>query len=171
LLAETVPLLHDPEAIVRRAALLAVGPATDDSDVVVEDEVLFPWLHDPDGEVRELCAAALRSRGLTDDQVALAARLASPHPADRLQLLLDLRSANGAVRDPGPWLERLSRDPDPAVRAGAVRVCFETRLALTEWANHLAAADPDPTVRRLAEYYRGLASAIGQTSHSDSPAK
>jgi hypothetical protein len=166
LAAETAPLLDDPDAAVRRAALLAVGPAADDGPPAVDDESLFRFLHDADAEARELCATALRSRGLDDVQVGLATKLASPDPADRLRLLLDLRSAGESIRDPGPWLERLSRDADPAVRAGAVRVGFEARLGFAGWADRLAAADPDPTVRRLAGYYRGLA-AVLQTSGDD----
>jgi hypothetical protein len=159
---EAAPLLDDPDAAVRLAAMLAVGPNTGDGPPAVDDETLFKWLHDPDAEVRELCASALRSRGLEDDLIALAEKLTSPDPADRLRLLLDLRSAGETVRDPGPWLERLGRDPDPAVRAGAVRVGFESRLVFAGWADQLADADPDPTVRRLAGYYRGLSAAVKQ---------
>ena len=60
--------------------------------------------------------------------------------------------------DPEPWLERLSRDPDPAVRAGAARVAVEVaaerRLPVPVWVARLADADPDPTVRRIAGFYR-----------------
>ena len=163
---EAAPRLDDPDAGVRRAAMLVVGPTAEDGPPIVDDESLFKYLHDADAEVRDLCASALRSRGLDDEQVALATKLASPDPSDRLRLLLDLRSAGEAVRDPGPWLERLSRDADPAVRAGAVRVGYETRLAFAGWADKMAVADPDPTVRRLAGYYRGLAT-IRQASADD----
>ena len=60
LLESVVGLLRDPAVEVRRAAILAVGPA----DQVVRDEGLLPSLHDPDAEVRRLTEEALRGRGL-----------------------------------------------------------------------------------------------------------
>jgi hypothetical protein len=166
LLADVVPLLNDPEPEVRRAAMLAVGPAPEGTAPVVGDEELFRWLHDPDPEVRDLCEAALSTRGLDAAQVQLARQLAAPDAAERLKLLVDLQLAGEAVRDVGPWLERLSRDPDPAVRLGAARVAFERRLLFAGWLDRMAEADPDPTVRRWAGYYRGLSAAIKQTGFS-----
>jgi HEAT repeat protein len=157
-----VPLLSDPDAEVRRAAMLTVGPAGDGSHPVVGNEELFRWLHDRDPEVRELCGDALKTRGLDAEQVHLARQLTHPDPAERLKLLVDLRFAGEAVKDPGPWLERLSRDPDPAVRLGAARVAFESRLLFAGWLDRLADQDPDPTVRRWAGYYRGLSATVKQ---------
>jgi hypothetical protein len=161
--AEVPPLLNDAEAEVRRAAMLAVGPALEDGNPVVGDEELFRWLHDPDADVRDLCQAALMSRGLDAAQIQLARQLTDPNPAERLKLLVDLRWAGAAVRDPGPWLERLSRDPDPAVRLGAARVAFECRLVFAGWLDRLATQDPDPTVRRWSGYYRDRSAAVRQT--------
>ena len=82
---------------------------------------------------------------------------AHPEPGERLKLLLDLRYDDD-VADPEPWLERLARDPEPAVRAGAARVAVEVsadrRLAVPVWVGRLADADPDPTVRRVADHFR-----------------
>ncbi len=162
LTADVVPLLNDPEPEVRRAAMLAVGPAPEGTAPVVGDEELFRWLHDPDPVVRDLCEAALKTRGLDAAQVQLARQLAAPDSAERLRLLVDLQRAGDAVRDVGPWLERLSRDPDPAVRLGAARVAFERRLLFAGWLDRMADADPDPTVRRWAGYYRGRSAAVKQ---------
>src|SRR4051812_24384100 len=63
--------LTDESAEVRRAAVLAVGPVPDGKAPLVPDDDLFPRLHDPDKEVRELAATALRGRGLADIQVQL----------------------------------------------------------------------------------------------------
>ena len=160
--AEVVPLLDDPDAEVRRAAMLAVGPADETAAAVIDDEALFRWLHDPDPEVRELCGTALRTRGLDAEQVLLARQLTHPDPGQRLKLLLDLPTAGDAVRDPGPWLERLSRDPDPAVRLGAARAGCEYKLTFAGWMDRLADQDADPTVRRWAGYYRRQAAAVRQ---------
>lgn len=154
--ADLVPLLAAPEAEVRRAALFAIGPATDD-EPVIGDEDLFRWLHDPDGGVRAVCHDALVSRGRTETEISLGRRLCDPDPNERLKLLLDLRY-DDEVADPEPWLERLGRDPEPAVRAGAARVAAESaaerRQAVPVWVGRLADADPDPTVRRVAGFYR-----------------
>ncbi len=160
--AEVAPLLDDPSPEVRRAAILAVGPPSDESPV--EDEALFRCLHDADPEVRNLCESALQARGLSPEQLTLARKLSDPEPSERLRLLLDLRWPGDAVRDPGPWLERLSRDADPAVRAGALRVAFECHVSFGAWATRLADGDPDPTVRRLAGYYRTQAAEVRQAS-------
>lgn len=153
---DLLPLLAAPEPEVRRAALFAVGAATED-EPVIGDEELFRWLHDPDAEVRRVCADALVSRGRTEPEIALGRRLTHPDPTERLGLLLDLRYDHD-VADPEPWLERLSRDSDPAVRAGAARVAVEVavdrRLLIPPWVSRLADADPVPTVRMVAGYFR-----------------
>jgi hypothetical protein len=153
--AELLPLLGAPEPEVRRAALFAVGPASDDPPVIADEE-LCRWLHDPDEGVRRVCLDALVSRGRTDGEIALGRRLADPAAAGRLRLLADLRY-DDEVADPEPWLERLSRDPDPGVRAGAARVMVEVAAdrgrEVPGWVGRLAEADPEPAVRRVAGYY------------------
>ena len=153
---DLLPLLNAAEPEVRRAALFAVGPATAD-EPVIGDEELFRWLHDPDDGVRKVCNDALVSRGRTEPEIALGRRLTDPDPRERLELLRDLRFDDD-VADPEPWLERLSRDADPAVRAGAARTAVEVssqrRVPAPTWVGRLADADPDPTVRRIARFFR-----------------
>ncbi|MCZ2344489.1 MAG: hypothetical protein LC104_22250 [Bacteroidales bacterium] len=153
LVEEVLPLLTDATVEVRRAAVLVAGPAPDPTHAVAP-EALFPCLHDDDAEVRELATSALKSRGLDAMQIELARKLCSPETRDRLQLLLDLALETQAIPDPGPWLERLSRDPEPAVRAATARVALERQLSYTAWLDRLAESDPDATVRRLAAWYR-----------------
>ena len=153
--ADVVPLLDDPAADVRRAAMAAVGPAGGTEVVGTED--LFRWLNDADAEVRMLCEAALNTRGLDPDQIDAGRRLTHPEAGERLKLLLALQRGRGTTfADPGPWLERLSRDPDPAVRAGAARVGYESRLRFGGWLDRLT-ADPDATVARIAAFHKGQA--------------
>ena len=153
--AELPPLLSDPDAVVRRAALFAVASA--DGEPLITDEELFRWLHDPDEGVRKACRDALVSRDRTEAEIGLGRRLTDPDPGERLKLLLDLRYDDD-VADPEPWLERLSRDPEPAVRAAAARVAVELtgdrRQACPAWVGRVADTDPDPTVRRVAGYFR-----------------
>jgi HEAT repeat protein len=163
--AELVPLLADGDAGVRLAALLAVGPVTEDAPAVVGPEAVFPLLHDADAEVRALATDVLRGRGLSLAQLSLARQLTHPDPAERLRLLTDLTRTE-TVKDAGPWLERLSRDADPAVRLGAARVACELELEFTGWLDRLAASDPDGTVRRWAGYYQRQCAAVRQTGHA-----
>jgi hypothetical protein len=154
---EVIPLLADPSAEVRSAALVAAA-MPGDGEPLISDEDLFRWLHDPDDRVRTVCLSALVSRDRTEEEIALGRRLTNPDPRERLMLLLDLRYGD-ELADPEPWLERLSRDIDPAVRAGAARsaveIRAERRLGYPAWVDRVAETDPDPTVRRVTAYFRG----------------
>lgn len=156
--AEVVPLLASPEPALRSASLFVVA-GTPESDQVLGDDELFKWLHDPDAGVRRVCHDALVTRDRTDVEIALGRRLTHPEPSERLKLLLDLRYDHD-LADPEPWLERLSRDPDPAVRVGAARVMVELtrgrRQPFPIWVGRVADTDLHPTVRSVAGYYRGL---------------
>jgi hypothetical protein len=156
---EVVPLLNDPDAEVRRAAMAAVGPAG--ARAVIETEELFHWLNDPDPEVRLVCEAALFTRGLDADHIDAGRKITHPDASERLTLLTDLQRNRTSFGDPGPWLERLSRDPDPAVRAGAARVGYESKLEFGGWLDRLT-ADPDATVRRIAAYHKQRADEVRQ---------
>jgi len=149
LLPQIVPLLDDPDPGVRKAALLAVGPAP---DAITTDDLLRS-LHDPDEDVRRLCEAALKEcRKLSNDDVTLGRLISDSRPGMRLQVLDKLRQARDL--EPGVWLRRLSHDPAPAVRAAALRAAAdERRTDLSERLQQMAQSDPSPTVRQLAQYY------------------
>jgi hypothetical protein len=147
-----VPLVADPDAGVRRAAVLALGPVRDGAVTVLGDDELLRCLHDGDPEVRRLCEMGLRSRGRTPRDIYLGRRYTAPDPAERQKLLLDLADEEGL--DVTVWLDRLTADPDPAVRAGAARVAAERRADLGERLEQMSQSDPDGTVRRIADYYR-----------------
>jgi HEAT repeats len=141
-------LLNDPAAEVRQAAVIALGGA---SEILSDDELLY-LLHDSDGEVKRLSRTALRGRGLRETDVQLGRLFASPQPADRLQLL-SLLHDDGEL-EIATWLRRLSRDPCPAVRAAAARAAGEQQVvALQERLAEMAAADPDLTVRPIAQFH------------------
>jgi HEAT repeat protein len=148
LLEPVAGLLGDHSVEVRRAAILAVGPA----DKAVLDETLLPCLRDPDPEVRRLCEAALRGRGLNDDHLRLSRLLIDPQPAVRLQVLDHLGRTTDL--EPGIWLRRLSHDPAPSVRAAAARVMGQQHLLdLTDRLDQMARSDPSPSVSYLAQFY------------------
>lgn len=148
LLPQVAPLLDDPAPAVRQAAMLAVGPYP---EAVATDDLLRS-LHDTDEDVRLLCEAALRSRGLKKEDVDLARLISDDQPSVRLQVLETLlRSAD---LEPGVWLRRLSHDAAPAVRAAAVRLASEHgQLDFADRLGQMAQNDPSPTVRQLAGYY------------------
>lgn len=149
LLDQVAGLLSDESALVRRAALLVVGPARD----AVHDDQLLPCLHDADAEVRRLCEAALIARGLRPEYLELGRLLTDPRPAMRLQVLDCLRGSTELDR--GLWLRRLSHDSAPCVRAAALRAMTQqTFVDLSDRIDQMARDDPSPTVCQLARFYR-----------------
>jgi hypothetical protein len=147
-LEQVASLLNDESPQVRRAALLAVGPARD----VVHDDQLLPCLHDPDPEVRRLCETALGSRGLRPEYLELGRLLTDRRPAKRLQVLDRLRESTEL--DPGLWLRRLSHDPSPSVRVAAMRAMSQQSFVdLSDRIDQMARTDPSPTVCQLAQFY------------------
>lgn len=145
-----VPLLTDSAPEVRRAAILALGPAREGRTVLADDDLLRS-LHDSDPEVRQLCEMGLRSRGRSPRDIRLGRRYTDPDAAERQKLLIDL--ADEEELDVTVWLERLTADADPAVRAGAARVAAQRHADLAVRLEQMSRTDPDGTVRRIAGYY------------------
>jgi hypothetical protein len=162
---EVVTLLADPAAEVRCAALVATA-MPGESEPLIADEDLFRWLHDPDERVRAICHSALVSRERSEAEITRGRQLTSPDPHERLQLLLDLR-LDEDLADPEPWLERLSRDSEPGVRAGAARVAVEItserRLSNPTWVVRVAESDPDATVRKVVHFFRSAQTSMTGT--------
>lgn len=149
LLDEVTPLLNDPRPEVRRAAMLAVGPAAG----AMPTDNLLPWLHDSDADVRRLCEAALLARSdFRPEHLPLARLITAPQPSVRLQVLRQLQRNHDL--EPGIWLRRLSHDTAPEVRAAAVRAAAGQSVAdLSDRLSQMAQSDPSPTVSQLARYY------------------
>lgn len=150
LLRQLLPLLRDNSAEIRRTALLAIGSHKD----MLSEEDLLPLLHDEDAEVRRLCEAALRSRGLQESHILLGRLISDPDPRARLQIVLHLPQATDI--DPAIWLQRLSQDASPTVRAAAARLASTypssaLHLRLAE----MARTDANDTVRKIAAFYLG----------------
>jgi hypothetical protein len=146
------PLIDDPVAEVRRAVVLALGPIRDGGRAIVTDERLLRCLHDADPEVRQFAEMGLRSRGRSTREIRLGRRYTAPDAAERQKLLIDL--ADEEELDVTVWLERLTADADPAVRAGAARLAADRHADLGDRLVQMSRSDPDATVRRIADYYR-----------------
>jgi len=148
--ADVLPLLNDRKPEIRRSALLAVGALKE----IVSDEELLPSLQDPDTEVRGLCEATLRGRGLRDKDIRLGKLVTDPSPLKRLEVLLHLPA--DADLDPRLWVQKLCQDTSPLVRASAARFAMEPGAPqdakLTERVREMARHDPDGTVRQIAEF-------------------
>ncbi|MBY0522175.1 MAG: HEAT repeat domain-containing protein [Gemmataceae bacterium] len=146
---QVAPLLDDPSPEVRQGAMLAVGDPRHANAVATDD--LLRSLHDPDADVRRLCEAALRGRGLRNDDVTMGRLITDARPTVRLQVLERLARAD---LEPGVWLRRLSQDPSPAVRAGAIRAAGESaQVDFADQLQNMAQHDPSSTVRQLAQFY------------------
>ena len=146
---DTASLLHDPEALVRRAAMLAVGEAPD----VIDTDSLLNWLHDPDEEVRRLCEQCLRGemRGLSAKYVRMGRLVTDPRWDVRASVLENLDDMENL--DVSVWLTRLSHDPSNAVRAAVVRVaCENPAIDLSSRITEML-HDPSPSVAALARHY------------------
>jgi hypothetical protein len=156
-LHHVVPLLRDPAARVRRAAVVTLGAAR---ETVSEDDLLA-LLHDDDLEVCRLCETALRSRGLTENHILLGKLISDERATARLEVFQHLQRA--ADLEPGVWLRRLCQDSSAAVRAAAIRAAMtQTRVDLRSHVVHMAQQDPSPTVRQVAQHYLGRPPARGE---------
>jgi HEAT repeat protein len=151
LLKQAVPLLQDANALVRRAAVLALGL----SRTTISEDELLPLLHDQDKGVCRLGELALKQRGLSDSHILLGKLITDPRPLARMDVLSELPYATDL--DPGIWLQRLSQDSAEAVRAAAARaMCSYPIVALRTRLQQMAHDDPSPTVRQIAGAYLKL---------------
>ncbi len=142
------PLLGDAAPEVRQAALLAIGCI---DEAIATDDLLHA-LHDSDADVRRLCEAALRGRGLRPNDIVLGRLITDEQPAVRLRVLE--RLARVPDLDPGVWLRRMTLDPSPAVRAAAVRAAGEQeQIDFTDRLEKMARTDSSATVRQVAQFY------------------
>jgi hypothetical protein len=148
LIEKTIPLLRDSEAAVRRAALVALASESD----LVREESFLPLLHDEDAQVQYLCEMALRKRGLHDKDIEMARLISDKNPAVRMRVLYYFPQM--PQLNLGAWLQQLSQDPEPAVRAAAVGAAGDYHhIDLSLRLREMAEGDPSETVRQNARYY------------------
>jgi HEAT repeats len=148
LVEKAIPLLRDADAAVRRAAIVSLASETE----IVREEYFLPLLHDDDAQVQYVSELALRKRGLLDDDIKMARLISHPKASVRLRVLhyfphmpeLNLAS----------WLRQLSNDPEPAVRAAAVRASADyPHVDFSQRLREMVETDPAESVRENARYY------------------
>jgi len=152
-----LPLIHDPEAIVRAASLLAMGrvkPTPTDGVVAL----LTRALEDPDESVRQAAVVAI-------GEIEPGSRLLEP-------VVGLLRSSDATIRraavrallqvDSSQWVPALvaaGSDSDAEVRQGIVAVVGEWGgSAVSPWLRERLVEDPSPGVRAEAAYRLGMLS-------------
>ncbi|MBI3465472.1 MAG: HEAT repeat domain-containing protein, partial [Planctomycetes bacterium] len=143
--AKGLVLLQDDSPEVRRTVLLALS---DRPEVLSNDDVL-PLLNDSSKRVRNTADLVLSSRGLSREQISLAARATNPATGVRAQVPRYVVESSAVDRS--VWLTHLSRDEAAEVRTEAARALAavgdeECLARLTE----MAQSDPDPQVQKLA---------------------
>jgi hypothetical protein len=105
----------DVDPVVRRQTLVGFAHR---SGVLSEDAVL-PRLHDEDPSLVLLAQWVLTTRGLTDNQIELGRQVFHPVAEVRKAVLAQIEDRDDI--DPIVWLLHLSRDPNEAVRAEALK--------------------------------------------------
>jgi hypothetical protein len=144
----------DPSSEVRTLALLTLGSR----DQLLPTESLLGYLHDRDRDLRLVAEQILRTRGLTATQLRLAKMLTHPDPGVRARVpdqILEVPEVDSTI-----WLERLSRDTSPSVRAAVLRIAFQSEAPqLRAWLRRVSEQDPSPTVQSIARYYQQVAGA------------
>lgn len=150
-LERTIPLLRDPDAAIRKGALLLLAAESE----LVREENFLPLLHDEDAELQHLAVMALRKRNLTDDDIAIARMISAPEASTRMRVLHHLHRLPDL--NLGGLLRQLSHDPSPAVRAAAARAAADyPHVELSERLREMATDDPSETVRQQARFYLDL---------------
>jgi HEAT repeat protein len=164
-----LPLIHDPAAVVREAAVLALGrlkPIATDGVVAL----LTQALEDPVESVRQAGAVAI-------GEIEPGSRLLEP-------VLGLLRSSDVTIRraavrallqiNASQWVPALleaGRDSDAEVRQGIVAAVGEWGgVEVSPWLSERLAQDPSPGVRAEAAYRLGMLSDLGTRAALDTAA-
>ncbi len=145
LAAPAVAYLDDPSGEVRQQVLASFASRRD----LLGEDAILKHLDDTQPGVPQAAEAALRHRGLTEEQISLGRMLYHPKAELRASVIPLIRDRTDI--DPTVWLLQLSRDRDETVRAAAVealagRLSPEVRSRLAE----MARTDQSPAVRQAA---------------------
>ncbi|MDG3006660.1 HEAT repeat domain-containing protein [Paludisphaera mucosa] len=112
--APAMAYLDDPAVEVRRQCVISFAgrPA------LLTEDLLLQRVHDSDGALRDAAFAALKLRGLNQEQISLGALMTSPRADQRASVVALVKDRTDI--DPVVWLLRLTHDADETVRIHAV---------------------------------------------------
>jgi len=161
-----LPLIHDPAAIVREAAVLAMGrlkPIATDGMVAL----LTQALEDPVESVRQAGGIAIGEiepgSRLLESVLSLLQSSDVTIRRAAVQALLQVDSSHLV-----PGLVKAGHDSDAEVRQGIVAVVGEWGgVAVSPWLSERLAQDPSPGVRAEAAYRLGMLSDLGTRAALD----
>ncbi len=138
----------DPSIEVRQLVLLALG----EHEKLLSTDEMCKYLNDPDKEVQTIAERALQVRGLSQNQIKLARLMHDPNAVSRAELPGLVVSTSEV--DTFQWMERLSKDPAPSVRAATARVLgVSSDQRMTSLLKKLSEQDEDQTVQQIARFY------------------
>jgi HEAT repeat protein len=138
------PLVDDPNAAVRAAAMASLGQLKDREAL----DAIVGRFEDGDPTVRQVALIAAADLGDPGAVPALRRMLESPHPEVRFQAVASL--ATLAPEEAARELPRLAEDPDPEVRAHLADALGSLEDPRTAAALAALLEDPAVTVRRAA---------------------
>ena len=149
---QLIGLLDDPDAQVSKTALLALRPV---GDLTSEQKArIGEFLGDPDLEIREAATRLLLASGVRESVVYLFRQMKHPRATERAKVVSMVFAVPDPNFNPVPWIEKLARDPSPAVRLAVARAASESNVPeLRATVERIAESDPDPNVRDLARQY------------------
>ncbi|MBL8823043.1 MAG: HEAT repeat domain-containing protein [Planctomycetia bacterium] len=146
-----VPMLAqngtEKSAEVRQLVILALG----EHEALLSTDELCRFLNDESAEVVNTTIRALKVRGLSDGQIQLAQKMKSRDASVRAEVPDYVLKTKGI--DSMLWLERLSKDPEPAVRAAVARALSQLEDQQTARLLLQLTQDKDPTVQEISQYY------------------
>ena len=106
--------VEDPSVEVRRQVVLSFAARR----ALLTEDMLIQRIHDEDQAIREAAFAALKLRGLNQEQISLGVMMTSPRADQRASVIALVKDRTDI--DPVVWLLRLSHDKDESVRIRAV---------------------------------------------------
>ena len=138
----------DSSEEVRQLALLALG----EHESLLSTDDLCRFLHDRNEEVRSIAERALKVRGLNEKQLKMARMLHDPQASERAELPALVFASQDI--DTVQWMERLCKDPSPAVRAASARAMGKQGdQRLQSLLQQLSEKDQDESVQQIARFY------------------
>ncbi len=140
-------LLQDKEPFVRAETIRHFAGRSG----LVPEEQLLSLCQDADSMVSRSAELALKSRGISDQQIALGRAIVSKNPQDRIAVIGKLDESRDI--DPGIWLARLVEDSDASVRLKALEAIASRKVSrdLLRKIQVISEKDASDAVRKSAE--------------------